>query len=70
MNGDITAVDLLVLSHANTPRLWSVLCSVWKGAMYTVLQEKYLMSCPWIVSVQKTVLCVQLEVTRSRMERE
>lgn len=38
MNGDITAVDLLVLSHANTPRFWSVLCSVWKGAMYTALQ--------------------------------
>lgn len=28
------------------------------------------MNCPWIVSVQKTVPCVQLEMSRSRMEGE
>lgn len=33
-------------------------------------QGKYLMNCPWIVSVQKNVLCVQLGMSRSCMEGE
>lgn len=69
-SGAIIAVHLPAQSHVSTRSLWLALCSVWRAAMHTALQEESWMNFCRPVWTPKTALYVRWLVGAWPLERK